>query len=45
MNEPGVNSKRVSLLVQQIKEYEITFDKLTANVEIMKETNRKLQER
>lgn len=45
INEPDVNSKKVALLVQQINEYEITFDNLTANVEIMKETNRKIQER
>lgn len=45
MNEPDVYAKKVTMLVQQIKEYEVTFNNLIADVEVLKETNRQLQER
>lgn len=32
-------------LIQKIKEYEVAFDNLTTDVEMLKETNRKLQNR
>jgi len=44
-NESDVYSKKVALLTQQIKKHEVTFNNLTSEVEILKETNRKLQER
>jgi len=45
LNEPDVYAKKVAMLAQQIKEYEVTFNNLIADVEILKETNRQLQER
>jgi len=43
--ESDVYSKKVTKLTQQIKEYEVTFNNLIADVEVLKETNRQLQER
>lgn len=43
--ESNVYSKKVTKLAQQIKEYEVTFNNLIADVEVLKETNRQLQER
>ncbi|XP_026809526.1 tropomyosin-like [Rhopalosiphum maidis] len=43
-NEPDLYSKKLAMFSQQIKEYENTFSNLIADVEILKETNRKLQE-
>ncbi|XP_060842329.1 putative leucine-rich repeat-containing protein DDB_G0290503 isoform X4 [Rhopalosiphum padi] len=40
-NEP--DSKKLTMFSQQIKEYENTFSNLIADIEILKETNRKLQ--
>lgn len=45
MNKPDIYSKKVATLVQQIKEYEDMFNSLIADVEILRETNRQLQER
>jgi len=45
VNEPDVYAKKVTMLVQQIKEYEVTFNNLIADVGVLKETNRQLQER
>lgn len=45
MDAPDVYSKKVASLSQQIKEYEIAFDNLSASVEFLKETNMALQER
>jgi len=45
VNEPDVYAKKVIMLAQQIKEYEVTFNNLIADVDVLKETNRKLQER
>jgi len=42
--ESDVYSKKVTKLVQQIKEYEVTFNNLISDVEVLKETNRQLQE-
>ncbi|XP_060842330.1 putative leucine-rich repeat-containing protein DDB_G0290503 isoform X5 [Rhopalosiphum padi] len=42
-NEP--DSKKLTMFSQQIKEYENTFSNLIADIEILKETNRKLQKR
>ncbi|XP_029342112.1 putative leucine-rich repeat-containing protein DDB_G0290503 [Acyrthosiphon pisum] len=44
LNEPDVYVKKVTMLAQQIKEYEVTFNNLIADVEVLKETNRQLQE-
>ncbi|XP_022178218.1 myosin-1-like isoform X2 [Myzus persicae] len=44
LNEPDVYAKKVVMLAQQIKEYEVTFNNLIADVEVLKETNRQLQE-
>lgn len=43
--ESNVYSKKVTMLAQQIKEYEVTFNDLITNVEVLKEANRQLQER
>lgn len=45
VNEPDLYAKKVTMLAQQIKEYEVIFNNLIANVETLKETNRQLQER
>jgi len=45
VNEPDVYAKKVTMLAQQIKEYEDTFNNLIVDVEVLKETNRQLQER
>jgi len=45
VNEPDVYAKKVAMLAQQIKEYEVTFNNLIADVGVLKETNRQLQER
>ncbi|XP_050420428.1 kinesin-like protein KIF15 [Adelges cooleyi] len=42
--EPIVHSKKLASLVQQIGDYEIWSEQLTADVEILKEANRKIQE-
>jgi len=44
-NESYAYSRKVALLTQQIKEHEVAFDNLMCEVEILKETIRKLQER
>jgi len=44
-NEPDVYSKKLTMFTQQIKEYENTFSNLIADIQILKETNRKLQKR
>lgn len=44
-NEPDVNAKKMALLVQQIKDYEVEFNNLSSNIDILKETNTKLQEK
>ncbi|XP_060871625.1 putative leucine-rich repeat-containing protein DDB_G0290503 [Metopolophium dirhodum] len=44
VNEPEVYAKKVAMLAQQIKEYEVTFNNLIADVEVLKKTNRQLQE-
>jgi len=43
--ESDVYSRKVALLTQQIKEHEVAFNNLTCEIENLKETNRKLQER
>lgn len=43
--ESDVYSKKVTKLAQQIKEYEVTFNNLMSDVELLQETNRQLQER
>lgn len=45
MNKPNVYSKKVASLIKQIEEYEVAFKSLTSNVEILKDTNQKLQDR
>jgi len=45
VNEPEVHAKKVTMLAQQIKEYEVTFNNLIADVEVLKATNRQLQEK
>lgn len=42
--EPDEHSKKVTLLAKQAEKYEETIENLTADVESLKETNRKLQE-
>ncbi|XP_050053837.1 uncharacterized protein LOC114129145 isoform X3 [Aphis gossypii] len=42
--ESDIYSKKVTKLTQQIKEHEVTFNNLIADVEVLKETNRQLQE-
>lgn len=44
-DEPLEYSKKVNVLVKQINEYEVTLNSIIANVEILKEANRKLQVR
>lgn len=45
VNEPDLYAKKVTMLAQQIKEYEVTLNNLIANINALKETNRQLQER
>lgn len=44
-DEPHEYSKKVTGLVKQINEYEVTLSSITANVEILETANRKLQDR
>lgn len=45
LKEPDEHLKKVAVLIKQIKEYEDAFESLTADNEILKETNGNLQER
>lgn len=45
VNESDVYTKKEALLLQKNKEYESLNENLTAEVEFLNETNRKLQER
>ncbi|XP_025202870.1 putative leucine-rich repeat-containing protein DDB_G0290503 [Melanaphis sacchari] len=44
-NESDVYSKKETIFAQKVKEYEVTIDNLIADVKILKETNKQLQER
>lgn len=45
VNESDVYTKKEALLIQKNKEYETINENLTAEIEFLNETNRKLQER
>jgi len=45
VNESDVYAKKAEMLAQNNNEYEVKFNNLIADIEVLKEINRKFQER